>query len=141
LWPASKSCLLFLVVGARLLFGYRVLLGWRPLSQEAFLLFLLYPIWAFIQQFVVQALVAVNLERLGFRRAVVIPASATLFGIVHMPDWPLVLLCTIAGLFWTHLFLCRRSLYPLAVTHAWLGVLTYYWVLERDPWLELFSFG
>jgi membrane protease YdiL (CAAX protease family) len=70
--------------------------------------------------------------------AAIVPASAVLFGLAHWPDWPLVALCAGAGAVWTIIHLRYRNLVPLAVTHAWLGTLTYYWILERDPWRELF---
>ena len=41
------------------------------------------------------------------------------------------------GLLFTPLYLHRQSLLPLGVAHGWLGVLAYYWLLGRDPWLEL----
>jgi uncharacterized protein len=101
-------------------------------------LFLLYPVWSFIQQFVLQALVASNLERLGLARAAVVPIAAALFGLAHLPDWPLAALCAVVGLAWTALYLRWRQLPLLALTHAWLGALAYYWVLQRDPWGEMF---
>ena len=94
--------------------------------------------WAFVQQFTVQALIASNLDALGWRRPATIAASAILFGLAHVPDWTLSGLCAAAGLAWTAVFLRTRNLVPIALTHAWIGTLLYYWLLERDPWLEMF---
>ena len=126
-----------LAAGVAGLAVYRLMLGWRPLPPGAPVVFLVYPVWALIQQFAAQALLAGNLERLGIPRAGVILAAASLFGLAHLPDLPLVALCAAAGLAWTSLYLRGRNLWPLAVCHAWLGSLAYYWVLERDPWLEM----
>lgn len=133
--PACGVCL---AAGIAVLAAFRIARGFQPLPQGAVWIFLLYPAWAFIQQFVIQAMVAANLERLGWKRAAVVPVSAVLFGIAHAPDWPLMGLCTAAGLAWTWIFLRTRNLYALALMHAWLGALAYYWVLERNPWLEMF---
>jgi hypothetical protein len=113
--------------------------GGGAMPRGAWILFLVYPAWSFLQQFVLQALIASNLERLGFARAAVVPIAAALFGLAHLPDWPLAALCAVAGLAWTALYLRCRHLPLLAVTHAWLGALAFYWVLQRDPWGEMFN--
>lgn len=43
------------------------------------------------------------------------------------------------GLAFTPMYLRHRNLWPLGIYHGWLGVLTYYWVLARDPWTEMFG--
>lgn len=134
---AAKGAGAILAAGVAGLAVYRLLLGWRPLPPGAPLLFLLYPVWAFVQQFVLQALVTGNLARLGAAKGVVIALGAVLFGLAHLPDWPLVGLCAAAGAAWTALYLRAPNLWPLALSHAWLGALAYYWVLERDPWREM----
>jgi hypothetical protein len=35
------------------------------------------------------------------------------------------------------IFLRWRNVWPLGICHGWLGVLFYFWVLGRDPWLEI----
>lgn len=135
--PALREALICLAVGVVVLGSYRLVRGWRPLPSDALLLFLLYPVWALLQQFVVQGLIVGNLERLGASRALILPVAALLFGLAHAPDWVLAGLCAGAGLVWTWVFLRTRNLYPLAVCHAWLGALAYYWVLERNPWKEM----
>lgn len=134
-WALCAACF---VLGAGLLGVYRVARGWLPFPPGAWVIFAIYPVWAFIQQFVAQGLVAANLERLGAPRGAVIPLAAVAFGLAHLPDWRLGVLCAGAGLVWTPIFLRHRNLWPLALTHAWLGALAYYWILERDPWREMF---
>lgn len=126
-----------LLAGVAGLLTYRVLLGWRPLPPGAPVIFLLYPVWAFVQQFVLQALVAGNLRRLGASKDVIVLVAAVLFGLAHIPDWPLVALCAAAGACWTSIYLRAPNLWPLALSHAWLGALAFYWILERDPWREM----
>ena len=129
----------FLLLGAAAMLSYRLLLGWRPLPATALLIFAIYPVWSFIQQFLVQSLVTRNLRELGLPARAIIPISAVVFGLCHLPDWPLVGLCVVAGAFWAAIYLAVPNLLPLAVTHGWLGAITYYCVLLRDPWAELFG--
>lgn len=125
------------VAGAAALFAWHLAAGGGEIPRGAWVLFLVYPVWSFLQQFVLQALIASNLERLGLARAAVVPIAAALFGLAHSPDWPLAALCAVAGLGWTFVYLRWRHLPLLALTHAWLGALAYYWVLQRDPWAEM----
>jgi membrane protease YdiL (CAAX protease family) len=100
-------------------------------------LLVLYPIWGLAQQFMLQAMVVRNLRpRLSSPAAATLIAAA-LFGLVHWPDSFLMPATFTLALVLTPLYLRRRSLVPLGVVHGWLGVLAYYWLLGRDPWLEL----
>ena len=137
---ARPGLVFFLGTGAAIL-AWRIAFGWKPLPGGALLVAAVYPIWSFVQQFLLQALVAGNLERLGLRRAVIVPVAAAAFGLVHAPDLPLMALCAAAGLAWTAIYLRHRNLFVPALAHAWLGTLIYYWVLERDPWLEMLPPG
>jgi hypothetical protein len=139
--PAARAAGLVAAGGAVLLLAYRLARGWTGLPPEALLILALYPVWGFVQQFAVQALVAGNLARLGLPKPAVIVLSAVLFGLAHLPDWPLVALCASVGVAWTWIFLRSPHLVPLALSHALLGTLAYYWVLERDPWREMFPAG
>ena len=105
-------------------------------------LLMLYPIWGVIQQFLVQAMVVNNLatisNRISFRWMVTILAAG-LFGLVHIPDLKLMAATFCLGLAFTPVYLSWRNLWPLGVYHGWLGVLYYFWVLGRDPWVEVLN--
>jgi hypothetical protein len=79
---------------------------------------LLYPIWALIQQFLVQSFFFLRLERLlrGGRRAVI--ATALLFSSAHIPNPVLVPVTLAGGLILSELFRRYRTLYPLAVAQV-----------------------
>ncbi|HEX7159023.1 MAG TPA: CPBP family glutamic-type intramembrane protease [Edaphobacter sp.] len=80
-----------------------------------------YCIWAFFQQFLLQAFVLLRLMRLlPVRQAVV--AAAALFALAHLPNPILTPLTVVWGLAACVLFLRYRNLYTLAVAHAILGV-------------------
>lgn len=136
---AAPPILGVFAAGIAALYAGHVAFGGRAIPRDAWILFLLYPVWSFLQQFVLQALLASNLERLGLARAAVVPVAALLFGAAHLPDWPLAALCGVAGIAWTAIYLRWRHLPLLALSHAWLGALAYYWVLGRDPWGEMFN--
>jgi hypothetical protein len=99
---------------------------------------LLYPLWGITQQFLVQALVARNLEP-AVPRGLLVPIVASLFAIVHAPDAVLMAATFILGLFFTPMYLRWRNLIPLGLYHGILGALVYFWVLGRDPWREVFG--
>ena len=43
------------------------------------------------------------------------------------------------ALLFTPIYLRQKHVIPLGLCHGWLGVLAYYWLLGRDPWVELFG--
>lgn len=133
---AAAPLLGSLAIGIVALLVWHRVAGTRALPAGAWLLFLVYPVWSFLQQFCLQALVAANLERLGLSRVAVVPIAACLFGVAHLPDLPLAALCATAGLAWTAIYLRWRHLPLLALVHAWLGTLAFFWLLDRDPWGE-----
>lgn len=100
----------------------------------------LYPVWGLLQQFLLQALLARNLvDGVSWLRSPwrITPLSAALFALAHWPDLILVGATFLLGLVFTPMYLRWRNLWPLGLFHGWLGVLTYFWLLGRDPWVEL----
>jgi len=80
-----------------------------------------YVIWAVGQQFLLQSYFYLRFESLlGARVAVLV--SSVLFALLHLPNMPLTVLTLIGGLFFTEMFRTFRSLYPLAVAHALMGI-------------------
>lgn len=134
LGPATRTCGLILVSGALLILSWRLLRGWQGLPVSALAIFALYPLWALAQQFALQVMVVRNLELLGWPAPAIVVVGGVGFALAHLPDLPLMGLTWLAGMVWVGVYLHRRNLWPLALCHAWLGTLTYYWLLERDPW-------
>jgi membrane protease YdiL (CAAX protease family) len=91
--------------------------GWNvPLSRSW-----QYAIWALEQEFILQSIFFLRLERtLGSRRAVFL--AATLFAVVHIPSPLLTLLAFSGGIVFCELFRRWRNLYPLGIIHAALGL-------------------
>ena len=80
-----------------------------------------YALWALAQQFIVQSFFYVRMEAvLGGRWAVL--AAAVLFGVAHIPNPVLTLASFVGGLFFCEMFRRYRSIFPLGVVHATLGL-------------------
>jgi len=135
--PSAIACGIFYGVVAGAILAWRAWKGWIEIPPSTAIVFLVYPVWGLCQQFFVQSLVAGNLDRIGVPRLAIVPVAAILFGLAHWPDWELMGLCAGAGLAWTSIFLRFPNLIPIALTHAWLGTLTYLMVLERNPLREM----
>jgi len=102
-------------------------------------LLLLYPIWGLIQQLLVQNLVASNLKTLGAKNWLIVLASSSMFALAHVP-YPILTLATfIMGIVFTIFYLKWRNIWALGLYHGILGVFLYFWVLNRNPWLEVFG--
>ena len=84
-----------------------------------------YVIWAVGQQFLLQSFLFLRLESLlGTSGAVAV--TTILFTVAHLPNLPLTLLTFLGALFFTEMFRRYRSIYPLGIAHAILGVTVAY---------------
>ncbi|PWU21287.1 MAG: hypothetical protein C5B50_02045 [Verrucomicrobia bacterium] len=116
---------------------HRLLFRWEMLP-----LLFLYPVWGMLQQLLVQGIFVKPLSDHGFLPNIVVAlAASVLFAAVHMPDLRLAGATFLMGAVFTVLYLRWRNLWPLGVCHGWLGVFYYYWILERNPWAEIFRGG
>jgi membrane protease YdiL (CAAX protease family) len=80
-----------------------------------------YVIWALIQEFILQSFFFNRFEELYGGSAAVWMASA-LFAVAHLPS-PVLTIATLASaLFLCEMFRRYRSIYPLAIAHAMLGI-------------------
>lgn len=101
-----------------------------------------YPIWGVIQQFLVIALVAGNLQdmqRVTISKPVTILATALLFGAIHYPFGWLIAGTFVLALFYGFVYLKVKNLWLLGLFHGWLGGLFFYTVVNRDPFMEVFG--
>lgn len=103
---------------------------------------ILYPVWGIIQQFLLIALTAGNMQDLkgqALNKWVIILFSALLFASVHYPFVWLIIGTFILAVFYGYTYLSERNIYALGLFHGWLGGIFYYTVLDRDPFLEMFG--
>ena len=80
-----------------------------------------YVIWACAQQFLLQSFFFVRVESLAGPRWAVV-ASTALFTLAHLPNAALTAMTFVGALFFTELFRRFRSIYPLGIIHAMLGI-------------------
>ena len=104
-----------------------------PLSM--IFLLVLYPLWGVTQQFLIQALIIKNLSRssLFAKKILLILIGASLFSLVHIPEWRLMIGTFGLGIIFVPLYLKYGNLWPLGFYHGFLGSLFYLWVLDQDP--------
>ena len=103
---------------------------------------ILYPVWGIIQQFLLIALTAGNMQDLkghNLNKGVIILFSALLFALVHFPIIWLIIGTFILAVFYGWIYLSERNIYVLGLFHGLLGGLFYYTVLNKDPFLETFG--
>ena len=101
-----------------------------------------YPIWGIIQQFLLIALIAGNLNdirSLKIPKVFVIILSASLFGLIHYPFGWLIAGTFILSIFYSLIYLKHRNIYVLGIFHGWLGAVFFYTVVNRDPFIEVFG--
>jgi membrane protease YdiL (CAAX protease family) len=84
-----------------------------------------YVVWALGQQFLLQSFFYLRFESLLGARAAVLVSSA-LFALLHLPNLPLTAMTVLGGLFFTEMFRAYRSLYPLGIAHALMGIAVAY---------------
>jgi len=80
-----------------------------------------YAIWALLQEFMLQSFFFNRFEEL-YGSSTAVWMAATLFAAVHLPS-PVVTTATLIGaLFFCEMFRRYRSIYPIAIVHAMLGL-------------------
>ncbi|MBN2460664.1 MAG: CPBP family intramembrane metalloprotease [Candidatus Cloacimonetes bacterium] len=114
----------------------RALLTWNILP-----VLILYPVWGIIQQFLLAALLAGNMEILlknRIPRILIVISTAILFALIHLPEVPLVLVALGLGCFTVSVFLKYRNIWTIGIFHGLFATVFYFFVLGIDPWQQLF---
>lgn len=105
-------------------------------------IFMLYPLWGLIQQFIVVGLISGNLHAISnprFSDFQIILLTSLLFSLVHYPSGFLMLFTFIMQWIFTYTFLRWKNIWPLGLYHGWIATVLLYYMLERDLWVELYS--
>ena len=89
---------------------------------EVMKLYGLYALWAFVQQFLLQGFFFLRLRRVLPSAGVATLAAAGIFALTHLPNPILTPITFLWGMAACWLFLRYRSIYPLGLAHAILGV-------------------
>jgi membrane protease YdiL (CAAX protease family) len=80
-----------------------------------------YVIWALIQEFILQSFFFTRCEEL-FGSSAAVWVAATLFAAAHLPSPILTTFTLVGGLFFCEMFRRYRSIYPIGIVHALLGL-------------------
>jgi uncharacterized protein len=133
---SSLTASIVLLIGVATCFAIGISRGTVRLAPQMLILALLYPVWGLVQQLLVQAMIVRNLRPV-LATPLVVVIAAVLFGLVHLPEMELALATAALGGIFTLMFLRWRNVWALGVCHGLLGVFFYFWVLGRNPWLEI----
>ncbi len=137
-----REVLPFGILAMALMFLTGYILGALNLNWHIFPILFTYPIWGIIQQYLLIALVAGNLnemDSISWNQNVIIVVTSVLFSVVHYPDLWLMIGTFPLALYYGYIYLQNRNLYVLGTFHGWLGAFFYYTVVGRDPFLETFG--
>jgi len=141
-FSVTKRVLPFGVVALIVFIAIGTYRGTINITWHIFPILVLYPIWGCIQQFLLIALTAGNLQDINglhWNKWTIILLSAVLFGAIHYPWIWLMAGTFILALFYGFIYFRERNIYVLGLFHGWLGALFYYTVVGRDPFLEMFG--
>jgi uncharacterized protein len=141
-----KNSFLFITPFAILLI---ISIIWYGISHHAIFLnwhiipvFLFYPFWGIIQQFLMLALIAGNLHSITFIKLStpqIILLTSVIFSLVHYPSLPLMVFTFFMELVFLVAYFRWRNLWPLGLYHGWVASLLLFFVLGRDLWNELWT--
>jgi uncharacterized protein len=103
-------------------------------------IFIFYPAWGVIQQFMMIALIAGNLRRisgLNLKDYQVTVLTSLLFALVHYPSLPLMVFAFIMEVGFISVYIRWKNIWPLGLYHGWIASLLLFFVMGRDLWNEL----
>jgi membrane protease YdiL (CAAX protease family) len=80
-----------------------------------------YVVWALVQEFMLQSFFFTRCEEL-FGSPTAVWTTATLFAAAHLPSPILTTFTLVGGLFFCEMFRRYRSIYPIGIVHAVLGL-------------------
>lgn len=130
------------LIMASLFIAYGIIVNQTSWSINILWVLLTYPIWGLIQQFLVMSLFAGNLmdmQKIKINYYVILSLTCIMFSLVHYPSTMLMIATFFMAIFYSIIFLKYRNIIPLGIFHGIMGGLFYYFVLNRDPWLEMMT--
>jgi hypothetical protein len=125
-WPSPRAWLASLAAGILLAVSVPLVakvlgLNVAPFRVLSFSQSWRYAIWSLEQEFILQSFLFLRLETLLRSRWAVVWAAG-LFALAHIPSPILTVLSLVGGLVFCEIFRRFRSIYPLGIVHAMLGL-------------------
>jgi len=111
-------------------------------SWHFILIFLLYPCWGIIQQFMMLSIISHNLvaiSELKINRYFIIFLVSILFSLIHYPSYSLMIFTFFLEMVFITVYLKWRNLWAIGLAHGWIATFILYFILNRDLWSELFA--
>ncbi len=101
-------------------------------NTETFKLLPMYFLWAMFQQFMLGYVLA---QRVFYNRTqnrlLSSLLAASIFSLLHIPSFHLMLITFIAGAFWAYAWLVFKRFIPLAISHSVLALMYYYVISDQ----------
>lgn len=141
-WKSFKRLALYVSLSVLAFLAYGLYFNVLIFNWHIIPILLIYPLWGVIQQYLVMSLVAGNLkdqDKFKISNFWIILLTASLFAIIHYPEKLLIGGTFLLALVYASEYLREKNLWVLGIYHGWLGCLYYFFVLGRDPWLEVFG--
>ena len=101
-----------------------------------------YPVWGIIQQFLIVALVAGNLQLISsvnLSKSQILLLTSMVFAWVHYPSLPLMVFAFFMELVFLIAYFKWKNLWPLGIYHGLVASLLLFFALGRDLWNELWK--
>ncbi len=131
--PATFASLVVLGVASLGMAAYGLSQGTFRFNSNMLILLALYPAYGWVQQWLIQGVLARQLATRVPAWVTVVVTSA-IFGSLHLPDMLATVGTFVLGLAVTPIYLRWRNVWPIGVIHAWLAIPLYFWVAGVDPW-------
>jgi hypothetical protein len=120
--------------------AYGMLTGNMVMHWNFVLIWLLYPFWGLVQQFLVVALLAGNIKKHSrIPEWGIVFMTALVFAAAHIPSVPLVVAAFFLAVVTTSVYFRTHNLWALGLFHGWFATGLYFFVLGQDPWKEVIS--
>jgi membrane protease YdiL (CAAX protease family) len=81
------------------------------------------PLWGLVQQYVLQGFIYRRVREVAGRGLPAVVVTASLFGIVHLPNLTLSVLALAGGLVWTWVYERAPNLFALGISHGLMSLL------------------
>jgi hypothetical protein len=132
----------FAIVSAILVFIYAGNNQVELMNPHIIPIFILYPLWGMVQQFIFLVIIALNMRQFRIfskNRNRLYLVVSLLFSIIHFPYVPLMVYTFFMEIVFLIAYRKWRNMWAIGMAHGWSATLLLYYVLQRDLWQELFT--